>query len=163
MAEALLRDNNAFPNDFVLSVKATMSRSTSANLGGFYVPFSETIIGIAGSVLVTAALVCPFVLIYRPSAAGPFGVGLLFLLSGYFVINGKSAFTEITAAVFAVGAFLLAALVALARIAEAAFRQSTGRSLDLDNIPMPLDDNNPELLVPKNSGRQGKWAPAARN
>lgn len=109
-----------------------------------------------------SALLCPFWIIYRPAEGGLFGVLVLFLLSGYFFLNGKSAFTEITGAVFAVGAFLLGALTALARIAQAAFRQSTGRSLDLDNVPPPLDGEAATLLEPQTTRGGTGWSTPPR-
>lgn len=117
--------------------------------------------GIAFLLLVTviglAVAVCPFLLIYRPSQAGPFGVLLLFTLAGYYAMNGKSAFTEITAAVFGVGAFLLAGIVSIARIAESAWGET--------EPPSKQDDPGvgPDMLVdPKMTGQSGKWSPARR-
>lgn len=139
--------------DFVRASKATMSRFIISHLGGYEVQFPDTIIGIAGSALALAVLVCPFVLIYRPSDAGPFGVLLLFALAGFYVLYGTSAFTEITAAVFAVGAFLLAAIVSIARIAEKKFQAEEPEA------PRPELGSSP-LVDPKSSG--GKWSSVSR-
>ncbi|RVO88246.1 hypothetical protein [Sinorhizobium meliloti] len=109
------------------------------------------------AVIGLAIVICPFLLIYRPSQAGPFGVLLLFMLAGHYAMNGKSAFTEITAAVFGVGAFLLAGIVAIARIAENAWGETEP----------PAKQNDPgvgtdTLVDPKMTGLRGKWSPARR-
>ncbi|MDW9814283.1 hypothetical protein GOC60_05215 [Sinorhizobium meliloti] len=117
--------------------------------------------GIAFLLLVTVAglavAVCPFLLIYRPSQGGPFGVLVLFMLAGYYTMNGKSAFTEITAAVFGVGAFLLAGIVAIARIAENAWGETEPPAKQ--NVPGVGTDT---LVDPKMTGLRGKWSPARR-
>lgn len=117
--------------------------------------------GMAFLLLVTVAglavAACPFLLIYRPSQAGPFGVLLLYMLAGYYAMNGKSAFTEVTAAVFGVGAFLLAGIVAIARIAENAWGEP--------EPPAKQDDpgvGTDTLVDPKMTGQPGKWSPARR-
>lgn len=121
--------------------------------------FTGAIGAIIVLVLLLAVVICPFVIIYRPADAGPFGVLVLFLLAGYYVTEGKSAFTEITAAVFAVGAFLLAALVALARIAERAFSQATGQQLAPDHPPV---SKGPDLITPDQPSAGGKWTTVKR-
>ncbi|MDW9683217.1 hypothetical protein [Sinorhizobium meliloti] len=118
--------------------------------------------GIAFLLLVTVAglavAVCPFLLIYRPSQAGPFGVLVLFMLAGYYAMNGKSAFTEITAAVFGVGAFLLAGIVAIARIAENAWGETEPPAKPQSDPRAGTDT----LMDPKMTGKPGKWSPARR-
>lgn len=111
---------------------------------------------------VVAALICPFWIVYRPAEGGLFGVLVLFVLSGYFFLNGKSAFTEITGAVFAVGAFLLGALTALARIAQAAFHRSREDLLDVGNVPIPPADGGTTLLEPKVAAGGAGWSTAPR-
>lgn len=119
--------------------------------------------GVSFGVLVTAVgaavVICPFLLIYRPSQAGPFGVLLLFMLAGHYALNGKSAFTEITAAVFGVGAFLLAAIVAIARLAEKAWDNGTEHPEKLQD---PGSPEGASLVNPATVDKPGKWSPARR-
>ena len=72
--------------------------------------------GILILVVIAMVVALPLATFYRPFAAGVLGVAALTASAVFFTISGKSAMTETTAAVFAVGAFLLAGILALARV-----------------------------------------------
>ena len=73
--------------------------------------------GNTGAVLLLGALVvlAPLLTVYWPKLFGVLGVFMLTAAGVYFAVAGKSAFTEITSAVLIVGAFSLAALLAIYR------------------------------------------------
>ena len=64
-------------------------------------------------VLGVAVLLLPLLTSYYPQQAGRIGVLALTAASVFFFTMGKSAMTETTAAILAVGAFLLAAIIGL--------------------------------------------------
>ncbi|SFV33165.1 hypothetical protein SAMN05216456_1906 [Devosia crocina] len=72
--------------------------------------------GILALVAVVLVIALPLATFYKPFAAGILGVLAMTAAAVFFTVSGKSAMTETTAAVFVVGAFLLAGLLAVARI-----------------------------------------------
>lgn len=72
--------------------------------------------GVLALIAVIALVALPLATYYKPFAAGI--LGILALTSGavFFAVAGKSAMTETTAAIFGVGAFLLAGVLALVRV-----------------------------------------------
>lgn len=60
-------------------------------------------------------ILAPLLTVYWPKLFGVFGVFMLTAAGIYFAVVGKSAFTEITSSVLIVGAFLLAAIIAIFR------------------------------------------------
>lgn len=74
--------------------------------------------GVLALLIGLAVIALPLATYYRPFSAGVLGVVALTGAALYFFGWGRSAMTETTAAVFAVGAFLLAGLLAMVRAAQ---------------------------------------------
>ena len=72
--------------------------------------------GILEILIGLAVIGLPLATFYKPFAAGVLGVCALTAAAIFYSVWGKSAMTETTAAVFAVGAFLLAGVLAIARV-----------------------------------------------
>lgn len=71
--------------------------------------------GVFFLIVAVALVALPVATSFKPFSAGVLGVLALTAAAIYFVMAGKSAMTETTAAVFAVGAFMLAGMLAVAR------------------------------------------------
>lgn len=67
------------------------------------------------AVIGLAIIALPVATYYKPFAAGVLGVVAMTAAAIFYTMVGKSAMTETTAAVFAVGAFVVAGLLAVAR------------------------------------------------
>lgn len=74
--------------------------------------------GILAIVIGLAIIALPVATYYKPFAAGVLGVLALTAAAIFYSVWGRSAMTETTAAVFAVGAFMLAGVLALVRAAH---------------------------------------------
>lgn len=83
-----------------------MCVATGANMTGADV--LQLVVGVV-------VIALPLATYYKPFAAGILGVLALTAAAIFFAVIGKSAMTETTAAVFAVGAFVLAGTLVIAR------------------------------------------------